>query len=106
MADDSRSSPQTFLLDPLAATLTGAAAATTVTLTPTAGRAVALFRVKRLASSTGNIRWGLSGSTVDSTNGYLLTSADFDSGWIPAQNAALKLYAVTSNADYEIMRLG
>lgn len=106
MADDARPSPQVFVLAPLAATLTGAAAASTVTLTPTAGRAVAMFRVKRLASSTGNIRWGLSTDTVNSSNGYLLTAADPDSGWIPAQNTALKLFAVTSDADYEIMRVG
>lgn len=89
----------------LSATLTGAAAATTVTLTRTGYPACAAFRVKRLASSTGNIRWGRSDDTVDANNGYLLTAADPSSDWIPAQNDAIKVYAVTSNADYEIMRL-
>ena len=104
---DARPSPTVALLDVLSATLTGDAAATTVTLTPTAGRPVAMFRIKRLASSTGNIRWNAStATTVNGSNGYLLTAADWDSGWIPAQTTALKVFAVTSNADYEIMRIG
>lgn len=96
---------RTEVLAPLAATLTGGAAATTVTLQRTSLPSCAAFRVKRLASSTGDLRWGLSTDTVDATNGYLLTDLDPDSGWIYAQNDALKLYAVTSNVDYEIMRL-
>ena len=97
-------SPTSQLLDPLSATLTGGAAATPVTLTPAGSTTVAAFRVKRRATSTGDIRWGLSGSTVDASTGYLLTAADPDSGWIPCSNAAIKLYAVTSDAVYEIMR--
>lgn len=93
------------VLAPLSGTLTGAAAATTVTLQRTGYPSNAAFRVKRLGTSTGDIRWGLSADTVDATNGYLLTDLDPDSGWVYAQNDAIKLYAVVSDAMYEIMRL-
>lgn len=95
---------QTSLLAPLAGTITGSGTATP-TLTPTSSSPVSAFRVKRLGSSVGDLRWSYSTDTVDATHGYLLTDLDPDSGWVFAQTAALLLYASGGAVDYEIMRL-
>ena len=93
------------VLAPLTGTLGAGSAATTVKLKPTSGASCMAFRVKRLGSSVGDLRWGLSGG-ADATHGYLLTDLDPDSGWIYAQTDAIDVYATSTGAvDYEIMRL-
>lgn len=87
-------------LAPLKGALVSAAAATTVALGP-----VSAYRVKRLESSAGTLKWASQEGTADASNGYTLTATDPDSGWIPGDgDYSLALYASGGAVDYEIMR--
>lgn len=97
-------SPRLALLAPSTATITSAAAATTVTMTPTGGRPVAAWRLKRLASSAGTLHFNAA-ATADGTGDYQLTSADHDSGWIWSSDASVSLYASGGDCVYELWRL-
>lgn len=105
MSWSAKPSPALSLLAPLTGSLTSAAAATTVTLTPTGGATVAAYRIKRLASSAGTLYYRGDGTAADGTGDYQLTSADADSGWIWASTATLSLYAGGGDVAYEIARL-
>lgn len=98
-------SPRLALLAPSTATITSAAAATTVTMTPTGGRPVAAWRLKRLASSAGTLHYRSDGTAADGTGDYQLTSADPDSGWIWSSDASVSLYASGGDCVYELARL-
>lgn len=85
----------------LTGALVSAAAAITVALGPQSG-----YRVKRLGSSVGTLKWASQEGTADASNGYTLTASDPDSGWIPGDgDYTLALYATGGAVDYEIMRL-
>lgn len=99
-------SPKLGLLAPQTATVTSAAAATTVTLTPSGGARIAAWRIKRLAASAGVLHYRADGTAADGTGDYQLTSADFDSGWIWASSASVSVYAAGGDVVYEIARLG
>jgi len=96
-------SPRLALLAPLTATVSSGADAS-VTLTPTNGRPVAAWRVKRLASSAGTLHYNAA-ATADGTGDYQLTSADADSGWIWSSDASVSIYAGGGDVVYEIARL-
>ena len=104
MSWSAKPSPALSLLAPLTGSLTSAATATSVTLTPAGGSTVAAYRIKRLASSAGTLYYRAD-ATADGTGDYQLTSADADSGWIWASSASLSLYAGGGDVAYEIARL-
>lgn len=105
MAWSATPSPKLALLAPQTATLTSGAAASTVTLTPTSGRTVSAWRIKRLAASAGVLHFRSDGTAADGTGDYQLTSTDFDSGWIWSSDASVSIYAASGDVVYEIMRL-
>lgn len=105
MSWSAKPSPALALLAPLTGTLTSAAAATTVTLTPAGRATVAAYRIKRLSSSAGTLYYRADGTAADGTGDYQLTSSDADSGWIWASSASLSLYAGGGDVAYEIARL-
>ncbi len=67
---------------------------------------VSAFRVKRLGSSVGVLRWTASNGGADADEGFQLTEDDPDSGWIPADaETELLVYADGGDVTHEVMRL-
>lgn len=86
-----------LLLQPLSGTITSGESAPL-----TLGPALVGWRVKRLATSAGVLRY--IGGEGSAASGYRLDADDPDSGWLLTQDQKIALYADGGNVDYEVAR--